>query len=376
LDIVVKHGDRGKNMPQSRTVVGIEGEDFILNGAPTYPGRSFEGQRIEGLLFNVRAVQAIFDDANPATRPHWAYPDTGVWDPERNVREFCEALPTWREHGVLGFTVNFQCGGPAYQPDVYDHYNASGFSRRGYLLPAFADRLGRVLAAADELGMVVIVGLFYGKHLQKMASEEAVWLAAHAALNFLKVTGRRNVLVELANELDVAWQMAGYDFISPRGAHVMLYRLRSAFPQFLYGASLGGIDARNGDGVPSAELIEASDFVLIHGNGTTPSALQAGIRATRAVSTFRQRPKPLVINEDSTGIPNLDVAWQNRASWGYYDQGYGSGWSHDRYLDYSQQPREDRIEDLSGFQTPPVNWTLNTPEKRAFFARVKEITGV
>jgi hypothetical protein len=30
-------------------------------------------------------VQAIFDDAEPDTRSQWAYPDTGAWDPERNV---------------------------------------------------------------------------------------------------------------------------------------------------------------------------------------------------------------------------------------------------------------------------------------------------
>ncbi len=32
--------------------------------------------------------------------------------PERNVREFLEALPEWRKHGVLAFTVNLQGGSP------------------------------------------------------------------------------------------------------------------------------------------------------------------------------------------------------------------------------------------------------------------------
>jgi len=38
-------------------------------------------------------------------------------------------------------------------------------------------------------------------------------------------------------------------------------------------------------------------------------------------------------------------------------------------------PRETAYADWSGFQTPPVNWTINTPEKRAFFSRVAEVTG-
>ena len=63
------------------------------------PGASYQGLKIEGLLMNVRAVQAIFDDLNPETRGKWAYPDTGKWDPERNSREFIAALPEWRRTG-------------------------------------------------------------------------------------------------------------------------------------------------------------------------------------------------------------------------------------------------------------------------------------
>src|SRR5690349_713181 len=83
-----------------QTEVSIHGDQFLLNGTLTYPGRSYRGMRIEGLLMNVRAVQAIFDDANQQTRTKWAYPDTGKWDPERNVREFLAALAEWRRHGV------------------------------------------------------------------------------------------------------------------------------------------------------------------------------------------------------------------------------------------------------------------------------------
>ena len=95
-----------------RTRVSISGAKFLINGRTTYPGRIFRGRNIEGLLLNTRMVQGIFDDKNPATRGKWAYPDTGVWDPERNTNEFIAAMPAWRDHGVLCFTINLQGGSP------------------------------------------------------------------------------------------------------------------------------------------------------------------------------------------------------------------------------------------------------------------------
>ena len=98
--------------PARHTTVGIVGEDFQINGQPTYPGRSWNGHRIEGLLMNSRMVQGVFDDLNPETVQRWAYPDTGKWDADRNVREFIRAMPIWKAHGLLAFTVNFQGGSP------------------------------------------------------------------------------------------------------------------------------------------------------------------------------------------------------------------------------------------------------------------------
>ena len=50
---------------RGETVVSIVGEDFHINGKPTYEGRTWNGHRIEGLLMNSRMVQGIFDDLNP-----------------------------------------------------------------------------------------------------------------------------------------------------------------------------------------------------------------------------------------------------------------------------------------------------------------------
>ena len=78
------------------THVSIAGREILLDGKPTYPDREFDDHHVQGLLFNVRAVQAIFDDANPDTRKNWTYPDTGTWDPESG-----SGLEEWCFLGVL-----------------------------------------------------------------------------------------------------------------------------------------------------------------------------------------------------------------------------------------------------------------------------------
>jgi hypothetical protein len=358
------------------TDVSILGTKFLLDSTPTYAGRTFEGHEIEGLLFNVRAVQATFDDANPQVRHHWAYPDTREWDADRNVAEFCGALAAWRDHGVLAFTVNFQGGGALYTPEIYEQYDNNGFTPDGRLKPAYAERMARVLARADELGMVAIVGLFYGVHLAKLEGERAVQRAAHEALAFLHGTGQHNVLVELANEVEVCVRWSGLEMFRPERVHETLDRLRADFPDMLFSTSQVGVKAATGQGMPPASLVEAVDYVLLHGNGTRARQLAAAIQTVQAMDAYRAHPKPIVINEDSPGIPNLDAAWRNGASWGYFDQGFGgaAAWAGDAYVDYRSRPREVRYEHLSGFQTPPVNWSINTDLKRAFFERVAEVT--
>jgi hypothetical protein len=359
------------------TQVAISGDEFLVDGRPTYAGRVFEGHSIQGLLFNVRAVQATFDDANPATRALWAYPDTGEWDAERNVAEFCAALPSWRAHGVLGITLNFQGGGAYYAPEIYDHYDNNGFTPTGELRQPWTDRIARVLARADEVGMVVIMGLFYAAHLRRFENEEAIWRAAHNAMNFLKSLGHGNVLIEFANEIEVCHRRAGYEMFLPERAHELVIRLKKAYPEYLISLSQVGVNPETGKGIPPPALVEAVDYVLLHGNGARAPRLEAAIKAVQAIPELQRNPKPIVINEDSPGIPNLEVAWRNRVSWGYFDQGYGgpAAWGGDAYVDYQAKPRENKYEELSGFQTPPVNWTINTDLKRAFFNRVAEITG-
>ena len=58
----------------AQTVVDIRGNQFYINGKPTYPGRYWKGHKIEGLLINSRMVQGIFDDLNPVPAPRIRLP--------------------------------------------------------------------------------------------------------------------------------------------------------------------------------------------------------------------------------------------------------------------------------------------------------------
>jgi hypothetical protein len=94
------------SMNERKTRVTITGNQFFINGELTYKGRYWKGNKIEGLLFNSRMVQGIFDDLNPKTREKFVYPDTKVWDANRNTSEFishmvCLLLPLIFRGAVL-----------------------------------------------------------------------------------------------------------------------------------------------------------------------------------------------------------------------------------------------------------------------------------
>lgn len=339
--------------PIGRTEISIRQDRFYINGKPTYAGRSYEGLKIEGLLMNVRAVQAIFDDSNPATRSRWAYPDTGKWDAERNTREFIAALPEWRRHGVLAFTVNLQGG----SPEGYSQgqpWEDTAIDPDGNLRPPYMDRLRRILTRADQLGMVAIVGYFYFGQDERVKDEAAVRRAVRNATTWLLETGYRNVLIEIDNECNVR----AYDhaILKPDRVHELIEQAKSVTRngrRMLVGTSFGG-------GAPAtANVVRASDFLLLHGNGPDdPDRIRKMIRTSRDVPTWHSMP--VLINEDDHfrfSEPNnhLMAALGEYVSWGYFDPGKS---------DYSD-----------GYQCPPVNWGLSTERKRAFFNTLKEITG-
>jgi hypothetical protein len=175
---------------ESQTVVSIEGDQFLLNGQPTYKGRTYRGWKIEGLLLNSRMANGVFDDINPLTRQLWAYPDTRDWDPERNAQELIDMLPTYAAHGLLCIPVNLQGASPlgyyrndtdslnillgrigethpgASEDEIWNGLPGTGtqpwdsgaFEPDGSLRDAWMDRTARVIEAADAYGLVVNLG--------------------------------------------------------------------------------------------------------------------------------------------------------------------------------------------------------------------------
>lgn len=302
---------------------------------------------------NSRMVQAIFDDLNPGTRGRWAYPDTGIWDPERNTREFTAAMLLWREHGLLGFTVNLQGGSPQGYSREQPWHN-SAWTAEGELRRDYEARLKRVLDRADELGMVAILGLFYFGQDERLRDEAAVKKAVERACRWVMETGYTNVLIEVNNECDVP--RYEHEILQPHRVHELIEVVKETAHngrRLLVGTSYGG------GSVPDEAVVEVSDFILMHGNGVEdPRRIGEMVRETRARRCYR--PMPVLFNEDDhfefdEPRNNMLAAVSEYASWGYFD------------------PGENNYRD--GYQCPPVNWGINTERKKGFFRLLREVTG-
>jgi len=350
-----------------KTEVAIEGTRFLINGKPTYPGVSHKGKPVEGLLMNSRMIQAIFDDENPPTRELWKYPDTGTYDPQRNTREFCAQLPVYRAHGLLGVTVGLQGGGSIYAPDIYNTYRMSAFAEDATLKKPYFDRLLTVLKAADDVGMIVIVNYFYWKQVEHIKDDNCLLKVTEKATDWLLRTGYRNILIDVANESGTWWKRP---ICEPQEIHKLIgvaNRTTLNGRRLLVSSSTGG-----GDQIPTDAWMAAEDFSLPHGNGCTPAELRTKLQRIKATAEYRKRPRPLLINEDGVNLENCEVSVDEYCSWGYYAQGAGS--KDKMYDDIWGSVREHDFGDLSGFQTLPVNWGINTRDKSEFFNKVKEIT--
>lgn len=338
-----------------QTTIAIEGDRFLINGRPTYAGRTWRGMRVEGLLMNSRMVQGIFDDLNPETRNRWAYPDTKHWDPERNTREFIAAMPEWRRHGLLSFTINLQGGSPqGYSQD--QPWHNSGFHADGTLRAEYISRLERILDRADELGMAPIVGYFYFGQDERLQDDEAVRRAVREATTWLLKKGYRNVLVEIANECD------NRKYEQPRIQAPRVHELIELAKSItLDGRRLPVSASYNGGSIPHENVVAVADFLLLHGNGVSePDRIARMVQQTRSVPGYRKMP--ILFNEDDhfdfdEPRNNFVAALGEYASWGYFDfRMAGEGFDE-------------------GYQSVPVNWGISSERKREFFRLVREITG-
>jgi hypothetical protein len=301
-------------------------------------------------------VQAIFDDSNPQTVSRWAYPDTNKWDADRNTREFVAAMPEWRKHGLLAVTVNLQGGSPEGYSSAQPWHN-SAFNADGTLRSDYLKRLETVLDQADELGMVVILGVFYFGQDGRLTDDTAVKAGVERAVDWLVENDYSNVLLEIDNECDVkAYHHAILK--ADRVDELILSARRLAnsknFPLRVGTSYAGGV-------VPKENVLKSSDFLLMHGNGVNrPAHIREMVRQARQVASYH--PMPILFNEDDhydfdRPDNNFVAAIEEHASWGYFDY-RRKGESFDE-----------------GYQSVPVNWDLSSQRKQSFFKLLGEITG-
>lgn len=338
-----------------KTTISIDGEQFLINNELTYKGRYWNDHRIEGLLLNSRMVQGIFDDLNPDTRHQWAYDDTGEWDADRNTTEFIDAMPEWLAHGVLAFTINLQGGSPYGYSKAQPWIN-SAIEPDGSLHPDYMARLERLLDRADELGMVVILGIFYFGQESVLQDEQAIIHAVDNTVEWLFDKDYRNILIEINNECNVVYEQP---ILQPERVHELIIRAKSHTNdgrRFLVSTSYGG------NRVARANVVQNSDFVLLHGNGVTHAPRIAEmIRQVRVVEGYN--PMPILFNEDDhfnfdQPFNNFVSAISEYASWGYFDY------------------RMEGESYIDGYQSVPVDWGINSPRKRGFFDLARTIAGV
>jgi hypothetical protein len=286
----------------------------------------------------------------------WAYPDTKKWDAGRNTAEFLDMMPFWRKHGLLAVTLNLQGGSPEGYSKTQPWYN-SAINADGTLDEKYMARLAKVIDKADELGMVVILGLYYFGQDERVKDEKAVIAGVDSAVDWIIAKKYTNVLVEVNNECNV--KAYDHDILKPERVHELIERVKNRSAEqkhpLLTGTSYGG------GAVPKPNVVKASDFLLLHGNGVKdPKRITEMVQQTRKVDGYR--PMPILFNEDDhfdfdKPENNFAAAVGEYASWGYFDYRMkGEGFDE-------------------GYQSVPVNWKTSSDRKKGFFKLLSEITG-
>ena len=269
--------------------------------------------------------------------------------------EVIEASPCWRRPGRVAFTINLQGGSPEGYSSAQP-WHTSAIEADGSLRVDAMGRLEKILDRADDLGMAVILGLFYFGQDETVRDEAAVLKAVDNATGWVLTKGYRNVLIEVNNECNVRYD---HPILRPDRVHELITRVKNISVRghrLLTGTSYGG------GTIPGEKVMATSDFILIHGNGVSePKRIGEMVRKVRALPAYW--PKPIVFNEDdhfkfNETENNFVAAVNEHASWGYFDfRMKGEG------LD-------------EGYQSPPVNWGLSSDLKRGFVQLLSIITGV
>ena len=316
------------------TKLSISGSKFLINDKLTYSEISGCESRFHGLLMNARFIQGIFDDKTGYGR----YARFGrYFTPDKNTDDLIASLQSWYDKGLRAFTVGLQGGGPCFTINNYTIENSPYSSDGRTIDQKYLDRLEKLILAADRIGMIVIVSLFYGSQTRFLRDNNAVENAVRTASNWLKEKGFTNIILEIANEFDIR-DYRHTSLSTEYGISHLIETARSV-TDVPVGCSATG-------GVFSEPIAKVSDVILIHGNGQSRAELNRLIEKAKAVKP----EKPVVINEDSPAISQMSVTFDQGVSWGYYNN-----WSK---------------------QEPPVDWSIRKGADSFFAARVAKMLGI
>lgn len=318
------------------TKLTIQEDRFLINGTKTYSELSKCDSKYHGLLMNARMIQGIFDDKEDVARFDRYHK---CFDPQKNTDELIMALPQWYSYGLRAITVGFQGGGPCFTINNYTIKN-NPYSEDGTAIDhAYLSRMDRIIRAADEIGMIVIVSFFYGAQSRFLKDDKAVMQAVKTASNWLRDQAYTNVIIEIANEHDVP------EF----KCHPILFTEEGI-------VNLIEIAQRESGGIPvgcsgtggyfDERIANASDVILIHGNDQSKQRFYNLIQKAKAIKPKR----PIVCNEDSQAISQLEVAFHEGISWGYYNN--------------------------MTKQEPPVYWEITKGEDQFYAMRLAEYLGI
>ncbi len=307
--------------PSFQTTVSIEGEQWWINGKLVNAGAP-----AEGLLMNVRMVNAVFEDRGDKWQNH-----VGKFDPDHNTEEFIAKLPEYVNSGVNAFVISLQGGMPGYEGAINTAFEPDGTLRSSYM-----ERVENVVRACDKLGAVVMLSCLYQRqrgHAFALDRKESIFSAVRNTASWVREKGFGNVVLEVANEFPhggfKGWPSADW-LISEEGQSELIREAKSAHPDLL--VSTSGL----GHGRFPEALIEEVDFIIIHFNNTSLADYGDRIKALKG------HGKPIVCNEDDKvgkeGAAALGLSVYHGAAWGFMHS------EKNQRIPFEFEGREDDLE--------------------------------
>lgn len=319
-----------------KTLLTTDGNKFLINGKKTYSEIPQCPEKYQGLLMNARFIQGVFKDVQDPQRFNRFRRN---FDPDQNSDELIRALSEWYRHGLRAFTVGFQGGGTCFTIDSRTIEN-NPFSEDGKTIAAdYLYRMKKIIEAADEAGMIVIVSCYYGPQSRFLKDDRAVMEGVKTVCNWLRDEKFTNVIFEVANEHDIEAYKVHPILYNDSGIVELIEIAKRESGGIMVGCSSTGAYF-------SPEITNASDVVLIHGNNMSRQIFYNQIMQVKNL----QPDKPIVCNEDSQALSNMQVALDEGVSWGYYNN--------------------------MTKQEPPVLWGITEGEDTFFADRMADALGI